>query len=385
MSSVAEKLRQLRREAGILPSRRTEEDESQERLGPLTVIPAKAGIHLDFEQKKLDPGLTTRSAVEDRRDDEPMQHRCKPDDAPPRRLPLRDIHGSNVPSGLLKSRSDPRGNEQPLQDNTPPLTVIPAKAGIQLPSHGIKKEDNLPSRLDILRRQIRAREKQSPISQSRRILSAPAGEEIAPGLHYVEAKLPYRAGVTLDVPAIDEAPIDRRRLLCFDTETTGLAGGVGTRAFMIGVAAWEADVLTARQLYLTAIAGERAMLETFAGWLRPETILVSYNGKSYDAPLLKGRFRLNRVGHRLAELPHIDWLHPTRRVYKGHLPNCKLATIEREVLRIVREDDLPGSEAPAAWLAYLRGQSSTNLARVLDHNRQDVITLMRLGDHLTSQ
>ena len=127
--------------------------------------------------------------------------------------------------------------------------------------------------------------------------------------------------------------------------------------------------------------GERAMLETFAGWLQPETILVSYNGKSYDAPLLKGRFRLNRVGHRLADLPHIDWLHPTRRVYKGHLPNCKLATIEREVLRIVREDDLPGSEAPAAWLAFLRGHSSTNLARVLDHNRQDVITLMRLGDH----
>ena len=245
------------------------------------------------------------------------------------------------------------------------------------------REREKEHRFQALRRLIRARE-QTPL-QTRRILPPPAGEEIAPGLHYVEAKLPYRAGTTLDVPAIDEAPIDRRRLLCFDTETTGLAGGVGTRAFMIGVAAWEADVLTVRQLYLTAIAGERAMLETFAGWLQPETILVSYNGKSYDAPLLKGRFRLNRVGHRLADLPHIDWLHPTRRVYKGHLPNCKLATIEREVLRIVREDDLPGSEAPAAWLAYLRGQSSTNLARVLDHNRQDVITLMRLGDHLTSQ
>ncbi|WP_425429637.1 ribonuclease H-like domain-containing protein [Dokdonella immobilis] len=211
----------------------------------------------------------------------------------------------------------------------------------------------------------------------------PAGEEIAPGLHYVEAQFAYAASATLDVPAIDEAPIERNRLLCFDTETTGLAGGVGTRAFMIGVAAWADDVLTVRQLYLTTIAGERAMLETFANWLRPETILVSYNGKSYDAPLLKGRLRLNHVAHRLAELPHIDWLHPTRRVYKGHLPNCKLATIEREVLRIVREDDLPGSEAPAAWLAFLRGQSSTNLGRVLEHNRQDVITLMRLGDHFT--
>ena len=152
---------------------------------------------------------------------------------------------------------------------------------------------------------------------------------------------------------------------------------------MIGVAAWKDNKLTVRQLYLTAIAGERAMLQMFADWLSSDTVLVSYNGKSYDAPLLKGRLRLNRVNHRLAELPHIDWLHPVRRVYKHHLVNCRLATIEREVLRIIREDDLPGSEAPAAWLAYLRGQSSVNLARVLDHNRQDVTTLMRLGDHLT--
>ena len=219
----------------------------------------------------------------------------------------------------------------------------------------------------------------------RRVLKAPAGEEIAPGLRYVETVLNYEASTTIAVPAIGEEPLDRRRLLCFDTETTGLAGGVGTRAFMIGVAAWKDDALTVRQLYLTAIAGERAMLQMFSDWLSPETILVSYNGKSYDAPLLKGRLRLNRVNHQLADLPHIDWLHPTRRVYKHHLPNCKLATIEREVLRIIREDDLPGSEAPAAWLAYLRGQSSVNLSRVLDHNRQDVITLMRLGDHLTSR
>ncbi len=233
-------------------------------------------------------------------------------------------------------------------------------------------------RFDALRTLIRRRE-----HSQRRVLKAPAGEEIAPGLHYVETVLTYEAPTTIEVPAICEQPLDRRRLLCFDTETTGLAGGVGTRAFMIGVAAWKDNKLTVRQLYLTAIAGERAMLQMFADWLSSDTVLVSYNGKSYDAPLLKGRLRLNRVNHRLAELPHIDWLHPVRRVYKHHLVNCRLATIEREVLRIIREDDLPGSEAPAAWLAYLRGQSSVNLARVLDHNRQDVTTLMRLGDHLT--
>ncbi|WP_423925380.1 ribonuclease H-like domain-containing protein [Dokdonella sp.] len=269
-----------------------------------------------------------------------------------------------------------------LQECSVSLAIIPAQAGLHRDDEQKRKKSD---QLQALRNLIRNRERLPQSLQPRRTLTPPAGEEIAPGLYYVETVLKYEAAETLEWPAIDDAPIDRRRLLCFDTETTGLAGGVGTRAFMIGVAAWLEGELTVRQLYLTTIAGERAMLQTFAGWLNPETILVSYNGKSYDAPLLKGRLRLNRVDHCLAALPHIDWLHPTRRVYKGHLPNCKLATIEREVLRIIREDDLPGSEAPAAWLAYLRGQSSRNLARVLDHNKQDVITLMRLGDHLTTR
>ena len=231
--------------------------------------------------------------------------------------------------------------------------------------------------LDALRQLMRSREGRRFAS-----LPAPAGDEIAPGVRYVEHSFAYPAEPIVDVASIDHVPLDRRRLLCFDTETTGLAGGVGTRAFMIGVASWNADRLLVRQLYLTTIAGEAAMLRLFTDWLHPDTILVSYNGKSYDAPLLKGRLRLNRITHRLADLPHIDWLHPTRRAYRGVFENCKLATIEREVLKIVRDDDLPGAQAPAAWLAYLRGQSSRNLARVLDHNRQDVITLMRLGDHL---
>ena len=234
-----------------------------------------------------------------------------------------------------------------------------------------------PVRPDALRRLLRTREGCRPIA-----LVPPGGEEIASGVRLVERSFAYPAAATLAISSLAAQPVERQRLLCFDTETTGLAGGVGTRAFMIGVAAWQEQRLTVRQLYLTTIAGETAMLQTFAGWLREDTILVSYNGKSYDAPLLKGRLRLNRVAHRLAELPHVDWLHPTRRRYRGVFENCRLATIEREVLRIVREDDLPGAQAPAAWLAYLRGQSSRNLGRVLEHNSQDVITLMRLGDHL---
>lgn len=248
-------------------------------------------------------------------------------------------------------------------------------AGIALPASIVP---GAPARLDSLRQLLRWRERDRGVS-----LAPPAGEEIAAGVRYVEHVFTYAASPSFNAPKLDVA-VDRRRLLCFDTETTGLAGGVGTRAFMIGVAAWQDDRLTVRQVYLTRIAGEAAMLRTFVNWLHTDTILVSYNGKSYDSPLLKGRLRLNRIDHPLAELPHFDWLHPTRRVYRGSLPNCRLSTVERDVLRIVREDDLPGSEAPAAWLAYLRGQSTRGLARVLEHNRQDVITLMRLGDHLAA-
>jgi uncharacterized protein len=82
-------------------------------------------------------------------------------------------------------------------------------------------------------------------------------------------------------------------------------------------------------------------------------------------------------------LPHVDLLYPTRRRYRGVFENCRLATIEREVLRIMREDDLPGSEAPAAWLSFLRGSSAHNLRRVQAHNRQDVVSLSRLFRHLS--
>lgn len=209
------------------------------------------------------------------------------------------------------------------------------------------------------------------------------GEEIAPGLYSVEQRYGAEALAPLLPPRWpDCTPLARTRFLCFDTETTGLAGGSGTRAFMIGAADWVGHELRVRQLYLTAMSGEGAMLAAFARWLQPDTVLVSYNGRSYDAPLLAVRYRLQRLANPLRDLAHVDLLHPVRRVYRGRWENCRLATIERNVLRIVREDDLPGSEAPAAWRAFLRDGRSTDLMRVLEHNRQDVATLARLLEHM---
>ena len=174
------------------------------------------------------------------------------------------------------------------------------------------------------------------------------GEEIAPGLRYTEEHVDWPGPpAPIDTRfARREEMIDPARLLHFDTETPGLAGGTGTRAFMIGAADWLGGRLRLRQLTITTMAAEPAMLRTFAEWLSPDSVLVSYNGKCYDAPLLATRYRLAR-----------------------------LATAERQLLGVLREDDLPGSEAPAAWLTYLRGGPATNLRRVAAHNAQDLKSL----------
>ena len=208
------------------------------------------------------------------------------------------------------------------------------------------------------------------------------GIELSEGLRLVERH--YRGCVApseLDVdPVVSrrEAPlgaIDSARLLHFDTETTGLAGGTGTRAFMIGAADWHQGSLRLRQLLCTQMRAERAMLEEFASWLRPDTVLSSYNGRCYDAPLLAARYRLARLPNPLIELRHVDLLFPVRRRFRGIWENCRLATAEQRWLGIVREDDLPGAEAPRAWLDYIRGGDARDLRRVLAHNDQDLRTL----------
>ncbi|QGW65761.1 exonuclease [Lysobacter soli] len=237
--------------------------------------------------------------------------------------------------------------------------------------------------IDDLRRHLRRRAPE-PVSRIASNDRHVPGVEIAPGLRLVEARLPFAPPQTWIDGRFDRRDaLDAQNLMFFDTETTGLAGGSGTRAFMIGAADWFEGALRVRQLLITAMSGEAAMLDVFRQWLHPDTTLVSYNGKCYDAPLLATRFRLNRMGTPLAELSHVDLLYPTRRRYRGRWENCRLATIERRALNVVREDDLPGSEAPAAWLSYLRGGSALNLRRVLAHNDRDVATLAELLLHLS--
>ncbi|MFC4526849.1 ribonuclease H-like domain-containing protein [Dyella halodurans] len=236
--------------------------------------------------------------------------------------------------------------------------------------------------------QLLAVRQRKPVSMARSAVpQVLPGHTIAPGLQLSET-----SGIWPPAPAAFDASFARvgevvapERLLLFDTETTGLAGGTGTRAFMIGVADWHHGQFRERQLLITTLAAEAAMLDCFASWLRPDTVLVSYNGKSYDAPLLKTRFRLHQRACPLHGLAHIDLLHPVRRRWRGVWENCRLATVERQLLHVVREDDLPGSEAPAAWLGFLRGGSAAPLHRVARHNSQDLRSLGGILGHFTRE
>ncbi len=206
---------------------------------------------------------------------------------------------------------------------------------------------------------------------------APAGIEISPGLFEHVECVPMAAPAAWQwLPDLHPRLLPTDSLLHFDTETTGLAGGTGTRAFMLGFARWCDEGLELRQLWIRRLGAESAMLERFAQWLSEGAFqLVSYNGRSFDAPLLRARYRLCRQRDPLDGLPHHDLLPAVRRRFRGAWPSCRLAEAETRLLGVQRSDDLPGAEVPAAFLASLRSGDPRPLERVRLHHRQDLISL----------
>ncbi len=168
---------------------------------------------------------------------------------------------------------------------------------------------------------------------------------------------------------------DQRRHVYIDTETTGLSGGSGTLAFLVGLAVVADGAIELTQFLLTKFCAEAALLSAFAECLSADDRLVSYNGKSYDLPLLTGRFRMQGLAQPFADLPHLDLLHPVRRLFGNRWDDCRLLSVERQLLGFARVDDLPGSEAPAAWFSYVRSGHADQLVKVVAHNQQDIVSL----------
>jgi uncharacterized protein len=171
-------------------------------------------------------------------------------------------------------------------------------------------------------------------------------------------------------------PGDLRRPLFLDTETTGLSGGTGTVAFLVGLAWREADGLTLAQYFLRDFNQESALLWAVGQCLNEAGVLVSYNGRCFDWPLLQTRLVMRRA--KWPSPPHFDLLTLARRIFRPRLPDCALQTIEQAVLDLHRADDLPGSLIPSRYFAWLRDGDPHVLDPVFTHNRQDVLSMALL-------
>ncbi len=165
------------------------------------------------------------------------------------------------------------------------------------------------------------------------------------------------------------------RLVYLDTETTGLAGGTGTCAFLIGVGTVEGTQFVVRQFFLRDYPEEKAVLHSLAEILSAHDGLVTYNGKTFDVPLLETRYALARLKSPFARLVHFDALHPSRRLWRLRLESCKLTDLESAVLGIGREGDVAGSEIPGIYFDYLRTGDARGLQPVFYHNALDIMTL----------
>jgi hypothetical protein len=195
-------------------------------------------------------------------------------------------------------------------------------------------------------------------------------------------------------PVSLSVPVDRDRLatlpgqpppgaplVCLDTETTGLGTAAGTLAFLVGLGWWRDSRFEQLQLLIPDHADEPALLDALADALPPDAWLVTYNGRTFDWPLLVTRYRMDRrpapaLGGHLDLLPHV------RRLFRHRIGDARLATVERDVLGVRREGDVAGWEIPSRYLDFVRGGPARPLASVLTHNADDVVSLARLLAHL---
>lgn len=177
----------------------------------------------------------------------------------------------------------------------------------------------------------------------------------------------------------DEAwrSIPRGRVAYVDIETTSLQGGSGTVAFLIGVGRFEADNFCVQQYFMEDFDQETAMIRAVADDLAQADAIVTYNGKTFDVPIMEIRWRLARMEPDFPRL-HLDLLHPSRRLWRSRLPDCRLGTVERQILSILRASDAPSAEIPQIYFDFLRGARSGRMGLVFDHHAQDIFTLAAL-------
>src|SRR5712691_12601144 len=160
-----------------------------------------------------------------------------------------------------------------------------------------------------------------------------------------------------------------------DTETTGLAGGTGTCAFLVGVGRITPEGFRVRQFFMRDYGEEASLLDALTRHLEPFRVLVTYNGRAFDQPLLETRYRLQRARHPFTRLEHLDLLFGARRLWKLRFDSCRLVELEQQVLGFERQGDVPGALIPYVYFEYLRTGEMARLLPLFHHNTIDILTL----------
>lgn len=188
------------------------------------------------------------------------------------------------------------------------------------------------------------------------------------------------AGKHIAFGACDDELIDfdPRKTAFVDTETGGLMGGAGNVAFLIGVGYFEDDAFVLDQCFMRDYDEEEAMLHYLDSVFKRLDAVVSYNGKTFDLPLMRTRFIQNRIPYRLDATMHFDLLHTARRFWKRRLKDCSLGNVEREILGMPRHNDVNSALIPQMYFDYLRSRDARPLERVFYHHKMDILSLVAL-------
>ena len=192
------------------------------------------------------------------------------------------------------------------------------------------------------------------------------------------------AALRLLAPEATEDVADPTKWLFLDTETTGLAGGTGTYPFLIGVAWWDAGGLQVEQFFMREHSEEHSVLVAVAERLAERPVLVTFNGKSFDWPLLETRYRMTRTIRTPALRAHLDFLHPARNLWRLRLGSVRLTELERHVLGWNRVDHLVSSLIPRIYFDFLRGGPPGPLIPIFHHNQMDLRGLAGLASRTLS-
>ncbi len=196
---------------------------------------------------------------------------------------------------------------------------------------------------------------------------------------------------TVDSESALKTAIDPEQWLFLDTETTGLAGGTGTYAFMVGIAWWDAGGLQVEQFFLRDLDEEHSLLLELSERMKKRPVLVTFNGKSFDWPLLETRYRMTRAVPAFSPKLHLDLLHPARQLWRLRLGSVRLKDLERHVLggdsRSLdwsRHEDIDSSLIPQMYFDYLRGGLAEPLVGIFRHNQMDLRGLAALAGKILS-